>query len=214
MVLEMPRRIGLFSIGAIAVCGLSVTMVAPAGASAASGVVCGPHAARTLARDAVARVYQSGGTAYGCVAGRAGRLRLGAVGFSPARAHIETVRVTGRLVAYGLLTTGVDTGFETVNVRRLTTGKLLAQRPATTTVGVEGFQTVDSLVLKSNGAFAWIATARAIGAPKFIRQVQRLDRRGFRRLDSGPAVAASSLGLHGSRLTWKHGTSTRTATLH
>jgi hypothetical protein len=158
-------------------------------------------------------VYASGGNAYGCVVGREGRLRLGAVGFSPGRAHIEAVRLAGPIAAYGLLTSGVDTGLATVNVRRLTTGKQLAHRPATTAIGVEGFQSVDSLVLKSDGAVAWIATATSIGAPKFVRQVQRLDGRGFRRLDSGPDVAASSLTLHRSRLSWKDGPSIRTATL-
>ena len=161
----------------------------------------------------MARVYASGGIAYGCVVGQVGRLRLGAVGFSPGRAHIDAVRVAGRIAAYGLLTSGVDTGLATVNVRRLTTGEQVVQRPATTSVGVEGFQSVESLVLKSDGAVAWIATARSIGPPKFIRQVERLDERGFRRLDSGPDVAASSLTLHGFRLAWKHGASTRTTTL-
>ena len=91
--------------------------------------------------------------------------------------------MAGRIAGYGLLTSGVDTGVATVNVRRLTTGKLLRDRPGTTTVGVEAFQSVDSLVLKSDGAVAWIATAQSIGSPSFIRQVELLDRRGFRRLE-------------------------------
>jgi len=214
IVSDVPRRCCLVALGAIAVCGVSVTAVGLArGAATARGVACGPRAARTLAHDAVARVYASGGNAYGCVVGRVGNVQLGAVALSPGRAHIVVVRVAGRIAGYGLLTSGVDTGVATVNVRRLTTGKLLVQRPATTRVGVEAFQSVDSLVLKSDGAIAWIATARAIGAPKFIRQVELLDGRAFRRLDSGPDVAASSLTLHGSRLSWKHGASTRTATL-
>jgi hypothetical protein len=214
IVSDVLRRSWLVAIGAIAECGLSLSAVGLAGGDAtATGVACGPSAARTLAHDAVARVYASGGNAYGCVVGRAGKIRLGAVGLSPGRAHIEAVRVAGRIAAYGLLRSGVDTGVAIVNVRRLTTGKLLAQRPATTRVGVEGFRSVDSLVLKSDGAVAWIATARSIGPPKFIRQVQLLDGGGFRRLDSGPEVVASSLTLHRSRLSWKHGAATRTATL-
>lgn len=211
--LSVLRRGCLRAIGAIAGCGLSLTAVGLAGGDAtAAGVACGPRAARTLAHDAVARVFASDGSAYGCVVGRVGRIRLGAVGLSPGRARIEAVHVAGRIAGYGLLTSGVDTGVATVNVRRLTTGKLLRDRPATTTAGVEAFQSVDSLVLKSDGAVAWIATAQSIGSPKFIRQVELLDRRGFRRLDSGPDVAASSLTLHGSRLSWMHGASTRTAT--
>jgi hypothetical protein len=178
-----------------------------------AGAVCGPRSARTLAVDAVARVYVSGGNAYGCVAGGTRSYRLGTIGYSTSAAHIEAVRVAGRIAAYGLQTSGVDTGYTTVNVRRLTTGALLAQRPATTRVGVEGFQSTDSLVVKADGAVAWIATAHAIGPPHFIRQLQKLDARGFRLLDFGPNVAAASLRLHGSRLSWKHGTAVRTAVL-
>ncbi|MDQ2897423.1 MAG: hypothetical protein M3Y09_17575, partial [Actinomycetota bacterium] len=175
--------------------------------------LCGPDSARTLAGAPVARVYASEGNAYGCVTGATRSYRLGSTGSSITAARIETVRVAGRIAAYGLRTSGVDTGYATVNVRRLTTGRLLAQRPATTKVGVEGFQSVDSLVLKVDGAVAWIATARAIGMPTFIRQLQRLDTSGFHVLDVGPNVAAGSLTLHGSTLSWKHGHALRTATL-
>ena len=66
----------------------------------------------------------------------------------------------------------------------------------------EGYETV-----------AWIATANSIGKPTFVRQLQRLDTRGFAVLDSGRDVNAASLRLHGSRLSWKHATAARTATL-
>jgi hypothetical protein len=179
-----------------------------------SGVaICGPQSARTLAGDVVARVYASGGNAYGCVAGATRSYRLGTTGYSMRAPRLEAVRVAGRIAAYGLQTSGVDTGYANVNVRRLATGTLLAQRPATTRVGVEGFQSIDSLVLKADGAVAWIATAHSIGMPTFIRQLQRLDERGFRLLDFGPNVAAASLTLHGSGLSWKHRTVRRTATL-
>jgi hypothetical protein len=174
---------------------------------------CGPDSARTIAGDAVARVYASGGSAYGGVTGGTRSYRLGRTDHSIGAARIEAVRVSGRIAAYGLRTSGVDTGYATVNVRRLTTGTLLTQRPATTRVGVEGFQSIDSLVLKADGAVAWIATAHSIGLPTFIRQLQRLDDRGFRVLDFGPNVAAVSLALHGSTLSWKHRTAVRTATL-
>jgi hypothetical protein len=213
-VLDVLRRGCVVAIGAIAGFGLPLTAVGLAGGAAtATGVACGPRAARTLAHDAVARVYASGGNAYGCVVGRGGKIRLGAVALSPGRAHVVAVHVAGRIAGYALLTFGVDTGVATVNVRRLTTGKIIVQRPATTRVGVEAFQSVDSLVLKSDGAVAWIATASSIGAPKFIRQVESFDGRAFRRLDSGPDVVASSLKLRGSRLSWRHGAFTRTATL-
>jgi hypothetical protein len=176
---------------------------------------CGPASARTIAGDRLARVYADGGSAYGCVAGAHRAYHLGAkgLGLSPGGARIEAVRVAGRLAAYGLRTMGLDTGYVTVNVRSLSTGALLTQRSATTRTGVEGFQSINSLVPKAEGALAWIATAHSIGEPKFVRQLLALDRRGLHVLDSGPSLGATSLALHGSTISWKHGTTARTATL-
>jgi hypothetical protein len=198
------------------VCGHVLTAAPGSSAgrlAAVARAVCGPASARTLAGDAMARVYVAGGGAYGCVAGATRSHRLGSTGVSIGAARIETVRVSGSIAAYGLRTSGVDTGYATVTLRRLTTGRVLAQHPATTRIGVEGFQSVDSLVLKADGAVAWIATARSIGRPNFVRQIQRLDDRGLRVLDFGPQVDAASLVLHGSTLSWKHGTAVRTARL-
>ena len=194
--------------------GLSATSPgAAARTGTAPSAVCGPGPAHTLASDAVARVYSSAGNAYGCVAGGARSYKLGTTGFCIGAERIQTVRVADRLAAYGLQMCGVDTGNATVNVRSLATGASLAQRPATTKIGVEGFQSIDSLVVKADGAVAWIATANSIGKPTFVRQLQRLDTRGFAVLDSGRDVNAASLRLHGSRLSWKHATAARTATL-
>lgn len=213
----VAMRRPLWPFGTVAVLAGLVLSVPASGSAAAPhnspSAVCGPPAARTLAGDAVARVYASGGKAYACVARGTRSYELGMTGYSIGAPHIEAVRVAGRIAAYGLRTSGVDTGYATMNVIRLTTGTLLAQRPATTRVGVEGFQSIDSLVLKSDGAVAWIATARSIGMPTFIRQLQRLDERGFRLLDFGPNVAAASLTLHGSILSWKRGPAVRSATL-
>jgi hypothetical protein len=214
MLLAVVRRLGLLAI--VALCagyGLAAASTGAARTGTAPGVVCGPRSAHTLAGDSVARVYSSAGKAYGCVAGGARSYRLGRTGNCIGGEQIQTVRVAGRIAAYGLDTCGVDTGNATVNVRRLTTGVSLKQLPATTKIGVEGFQSIDSLVVKPDGAVAWIATATSIGKPTFIRQLQRSDTRGFSVLDSGRAVAAASLTLHGSKLSWKHATAARTATL-
>jgi hypothetical protein len=212
-----PMRHRLWLLGAAALLAGCVSSVATSGSAGrpgnSVGAVCGPQSARTLARDAVARVYTSAGNVYGCAARTKRSYRLGTTGASIAAARVEAIRVAGRTAAYGVRTSGVDTGHTTVNVRRLTTGALLAQRSATTTIGVEGSQSIDSLVLKADGAVAWIATAHSIGPPTFVREVQKLDGRGFAVLDSGPDVAAASLTLRGSALSWKHRTTLRTATL-
>jgi hypothetical protein len=200
----MPRAAGFI---ATVVGGLVLSPLA------GTASACGPRAARTLAADPVARVYASGGEVYGCAAGGAGAHRLGSSRGSIASAEVGTVRLAGRVAAYELQTAGIDTGRASVEVRRLSTGRLLAQRPATTTIGVEGFQSIDALVVKPDGAVAWIATARSIGPPRFIRQVERVDARGFRVLDSGPRVAPTSLRLRRSTRSWRHRTTEKTATL-
>lgn len=109
--------------------GYALTVVASSSAGRLGTVVrlvCGPDSARTLAGDTVARVDASGGSAYGCVAGGTRSFRLGRTDDSMRAARIEAVRVVGRIAAYGLRSSGVDTGYATVNVRRLTTGALLA----------------------------------------------------------------------------------------
>jgi hypothetical protein len=210
----MPRPLRLIAKAAL-IAG-SVAAMAGGGATAsghAAATPCGPASATTIADDATARVYATGASAYGCVVGGSRAYRLGATGNARGAAHIEAVRVAGRIAAYGLGSTGVDTGHVTINVRALGPGTLLAQRPATTQVGIEGFQTVDALVLKPDGAIAWIATARSIGKPTFVRQLLRLDQQGLRVLDTGPSLDAASLALHGSTITWNYGTTRRTATL-
>ncbi len=163
--------------------------------------------------DAGARVYEQAGSVYGCASGIGGSHRLGSSGFTLRGPRIEMARVAGRIAAYGMSSPGVDTGYATVEVRRLSDGRLLARRPATTTAGVEGFESVDAIVVRSDGAVAWIATARSIGSPRFVRQLQALDRRGLRLLDAGRALVPTSLRLRGSTLSWRHGASIRTAPL-
>ncbi len=70
-----------------------------------------------------------------------------------------------------------------------------------------------SLVLKPDGAIAWIGTARSIFRPRFVRQVARFDKRGFKVLDSGRSVAVGSLKLRGSEISWRDGLAIGTATL-
>jgi hypothetical protein len=124
------------------------------------------------------------------------------------------VAIAGRLVAYGLERCGVDTGSTIVVVRRLTDGKRLHSDPATTqSVGPEAYQTVDSLVVKRNGSDAWIAVANSLGTHQTSTEVHADSTDGFALLDAGSEINPSSLRLDGSKLTWRHGGSKRSATL-
>jgi hypothetical protein len=122
--------------------------------------------------------------------------------------------VAGDLAAFGREECGVDTGSAEVVVKRLTDGKRLLIAAATTSPGVESFQSVASVVLKRDGAVAWIGTGSSIVRHAHKVEVYKADSHGsVRLLDSGLSVAPSSLRLHGSTLSWKHGGSTRTASL-
>ena len=209
------RRVALgvlVGFGLLAACGWVVSTTG----ARARRAVCGPSMARTLAGDRSGRVYVSADTVYGCAAGSTRSYLFGSAGACSLsqRNSVGLARVVGRLAAYSHEFCGIDFGVTVVKVRRLTDGKFVRVRSVTTRGGVEGFQSVGSLVLKRDGAVAWIATGRSIGPPTFVRQLARLDRRGFSVLDSGRALAVRSLTLRRSTISWRHGKTIRTAKLH
>jgi hypothetical protein len=208
------------------VCRVGLGLVFAAGLCAGGSVVshtwaagtpsvCGPSSARALASDRTARVYVWSGNVYGCAAGSDRSYLLGSTNICAfMHNRVGLVRVTDGIAAYTLETCLTDSGWTTVNVRRLTDGKFLRVHQATTTaVVVMGEESVGSLVLKADGAAAWIATADSIGPHTFVRQLAWLDNRGFNVLDSGRALAARSLKLRGSTISWRHGNTVRTARL-
>lgn len=175
---------------------------------------CGSPSARTLAADAVARVYAEGETVYGCAHG--GRAyRLGASSRSIREGRVGPVALAGVVAAYGLSRYGVDTVAAAVVVRRLSDGKQLRTASATSrAVGPESSEAVTSVVVKRNGSVAWIGAAGSIIAHRSTEtEVNAADRRGERLLDSGAGINARSLRLRGSTLTWVDGGRTRSATL-
>jgi hypothetical protein len=103
-------------------------------------------------------------------------------------------------------------------VRRLTNGKQLRREPATVApLQPQSIQSVTWIVVKADGAVAWIGYANAtLAADASITEteVHAYDEQGHRMLDSGLAIGLHSLRLHGSKLTWTDGGTTRTATLH
>jgi hypothetical protein len=157
---------------------------------------------------------------YGCsfVHGRSFRLGSSAGSFHEAR--VQPVVVAGTDAAYGLANFGVDTVSASVVVRRLTDGRQLAEFAATRSGLVEGFESVPSLALESTGAVAWIGVAHSIVARREVIEVHAAGSAAGagpgssdRVLDSGPQIVPTSLRLRGSTLTWRHGATTRHATL-
>jgi hypothetical protein len=145
---------------------------------------------------------------YGCTGAK--QYRLGNATNCPRAALVRPVTVAGAVAAYGLEQCGVDTGSTEVIVRSLSSGKQLSADAATTGLQrPESYQAVGSLVLKGDGAVAWIAEAHSIVGGGQLIEVHRHGRL----LDSGPAIALGSLRLRGSRLSWRHGSKIRTSTL-
>ena len=183
-------------------------------ASPAVAVACGPAGAPTLASSHRARVYVQAGTAFGCAAGGRGRFALGYRGSCLMHSAVAPVTVAGTLAAYGLQRCGVDTGSTLVIVRRLDDGALVRSAPASSPPGPEGYQLVGSLVLRADGAAAWIASGRSLGRRVSIVEVWRLSRTGtLTRLDSGGAIVVGSLRLEGATLHWHHGAAVKSARL-
>jgi hypothetical protein len=117
-------------------------------------------------------------------------------------------------VAYAVKRCGVDTGRSEVLVRRLDTGQVVADRPATSTVlGVESFVSVTALVVAGSGSAGWISQSGSIVSHRELTEVHAFDARGARLLDSGSAIGAHSLQLVGSQLRWRNAGRLRTARL-
>lgn len=188
----------------------STRSTTPSGA----GAVCGPATATTLAADARARVYATGGQVYGCAAAVKRRSLLGSQASCLRAARVGPLALAGMHVAYGLQRCGVDTGRATITVRRLDTGRVLSDRPATTSpVGVESYVSVTAIVVSAHGGVAWITRFGSIVGHRRGTEVHLADAHGERMLDSGSGIAAGSLTLKGTQLRWRDGARWRTARL-
>lgn len=129
--------------------------------------------------------------------------------------HAGPAAIAGRLAAYALERCGVDTGSATVIVRRLSDGKEIRRQQAwTLTVGPESYVSVGSVVVNRSGSIAWIASESSIVSHGHGIEVAERTGNSVRRLDSCSGIAAGSLRLRGTRLTWRDGTATRSATLN
>jgi hypothetical protein len=208
----------------LAVAGLALLLAACGGAAAGSstasgppgGSRCGPAGTKTLAASRLARVYSSHGVVYGCSMTGTRSYRLGdATIFRPGDPRVGQVAVAGEIAAFALTEFGIDTGSAQVTVTRLRDGKLLRSVRATTRpLGVEATQSVVSIVVKADGAVAWIGEGHSIiNHHNDDVEVHAFDRQRDRLLDSGKGVDPTSLRLHGSKLTWKDSGDPRSATL-
>jgi hypothetical protein len=207
---------------AVAACGSS--SAAGAGSSTSTptstaaprraSIPCGPRHARTLAVAPGARVYLLARAVDGCAAGTGRSFRLGARSRSPRQPRVGPVAVAGHDAAYALSSFEIDTATTEVLVRDLASGRVLRDVAAIHRPLPEAYQAVDAIVLRPDGAVAWIAQISSV-----IRRgsgglaVVAVDAHGERLLDSGAAIVPGSLRLRGSTLTWRDGSRLRSAPL-
>lgn len=181
------------------------------GGTAAASAPCAPAGAHVKLSDRRAQVYALGKTMYACDRRTRHTTKLGVTTNCIATSRVDRTALAGDVVAYGIDRCGVDAGFATVTVRRASDGKRLHGFAALSGSGPESFQSVGSLVVERNGSVAWIATLHSIiltseGGQTEVHANGRL-------LEAGPGIKPHSLRLHGSTLTWRDGSTTRTATL-
>jgi hypothetical protein len=103
-----------------------------------------------------------------------------------------------------------------IKVENLRTGRLLHKVPTgTSSPNSIGIGPVVTLVVKSDGAVAWIAgNNKGRGEPATSYEVHALDKTGNRLLASGAEIDPSSLALAGGTLYWTQGGKPMSAVLN
>lgn len=206
----------LLAVPVLGGCGSSVAASASPDPTPSPAVParCGPAGAPTLAANPVARVYVARGVAYGCALRTGKSYRFGGRAACLVAPRVDPVVLAGSFAAYGLTTCGTDTAHSQVLVRNLAGGKLWVSDYAISGgVPPESFEGVKRIVIKDDGAVAWLAGVGSIGLTRDQFEVVRVDRRGEALLDSGTRISSPSLRLRGSTVTWRDGGRTRSATL-
>jgi hypothetical protein len=181
--------------------------------SAQARVPCRPGPrTTTIAHSSKARIfeYERDGNDYACLYSN------GHARYLSSSEHFEyrLVRFAGLYVAYVQNIEAVDDHIGVLNLRTGQMHNYQEVRPIENGVCPQ----VDSLVLKGDGAVAWIGTnflaeAFCLNPPAPAIEVRCHDRRGLRTIDTGNGIVPTSLRLSGSRLRWLSAGHARSATL-
>jgi hypothetical protein len=214
------------TLGAVATRRLLVLLIALAGCGSSQAATttrvvtdapgpCAPAGGTLITADGTAEIYQLDHSVYGCAGPRGHGYRLGVTQTCNNADRVGPVTLSGAVAAYGVQRCGVDTGTAQVVVRRLTDGKVLHAFPAVSRVpGAESIAAVATVVVKRDGSTAWIGDAHSIvRRGSSVTEVRRFDTHGQTLLDHGPGIAVGSLRLQGSRLSWAHAGTLRSASL-
>jgi hypothetical protein len=179
---------------------------------AAAALRCAPPGARIIRTDSRAQLYALRQVVYGCDDQTHRSTALGNATACIAAARVDRTALAGSIVAYGVDRCGVDAGYTTVVVRRLSDGKRLHSYAAVGGPGlVESYQSIGSIVVKRGTAVAWVGAERSIIGRGSWVEVDGVQHGKRTLLDSGTGIIGSSLRLRGSMLSWRHASATRTA---
>jgi hypothetical protein len=164
--------------------------------------------------DPQAQVYVLRAAVYGCDRRTRRSTKLGNTTACIAAARVDRTALGGNIVAYGVDRCGVDAGYTTVIVRRLSDGKRLRSYSAVSGPGLpESYQSIGSIVVKRDASVAWIGSEHSIIRQGSLIEVNRAQHGTRTTLGSGASIKPGSLKLTGSTLSWRDGDLTRSATL-
>jgi hypothetical protein len=181
-------------------------------ASARARIPCRPApGTRTIAHSARARIFEDdhNGNDYACL------YRDGHARYLSSTEHYEyrLIRFAGAYVAFVQNIEAVDDHVGVMNLRTGHVRNFQEARPIDNGVCAR----VESLVLKPDGAVAWIATnffpPGCDNPPAPTVEVRRHDSRGLQVVDHGIGIAPKSLHRASSLLHWLDGGQVRSSTL-
>lgn len=181
----------------------------PSGAEA-STQRCPPHGSRVIKANGEAAVYRGLDreglfAIFGCAIGRRSyRLGTPPSYSSSGGGGTEQEHLAGTVVAYeqALVNAAREpseagTAVHLVVVRNLLTGRLLHKVPTGPSTDLSGSGPVDVMVLKRDGAVAWLT-----GGAAEREELHVLDKSGLRVVAYGPGIGVRSLRIRGSTLSW------------
>jgi hypothetical protein len=172
--------------------------------------VCAPKAGGAVAADRYGQLWVQGADQtemWGCLYGHHPHdfyRFLGGSGWA-----FMNPLVSGKVAAFGAAQSSSDgPNYDDVVVVNLATGQRMKRLADGYGLGGDG--QLESMVLKPDGAVAWIAPT---GYMDSINQVYVDDATGYRMLASGMSIAGGSLALAGSTIYWLQGGVAQSATL-
>lgn len=195
-------------------------MVLPGGAAEARrSPVCKKKGGKTLLVTREARVFRKQGQVYACLSRKRRAFRLGGRSELGLLDEVSNFRLAGRYVAYSR---HESRGLR-VTVRELRRGRAVRDAKAAV-VSRRPFGFLTDIKLRRNGSVAWIVTAQPLDGPLNPNpmptdylpdyEVGKAERGGQTLLDMGHYIAAGSLALRGTTISWTNGSRRRSASLN